>query len=172
MPTEANPAEKRLHALTHLPHRDWCEVCVKARGKDTAHQQKEDIARIAENVDGLEVVELDYTYMEDLKILTLYACAHHGGAATAVERKGPYPWIVAWIVKRLNSMGILDLRLRTDPEESITALARHVKAAWKHRMFLEKTAELLPTNLLEGLNDSTARSRTRFGQSRSSASRV
>ena len=89
MPTEANPAEKRLYALTHLPHRDWCEVCVKARGKDTAHQQKEDIARIAENVDGLEVVELDYTYMEDLKILTLYACAHHGGAATAVERKGP-----------------------------------------------------------------------------------
>jgi hypothetical protein len=27
-PLEANPAEKRLHALTHLPHRDWCDVCI------------------------------------------------------------------------------------------------------------------------------------------------
>ena len=27
-PLEANPAEKKLHALTHLPHRDWCDVCV------------------------------------------------------------------------------------------------------------------------------------------------
>ncbi len=24
--------EKRLHSLTHMPHKDWCDICVKARG--------------------------------------------------------------------------------------------------------------------------------------------
>ncbi len=63
---------------------------------------------------------MDYTFMEDLKILSFFACSHHEGAATAVERKGPYPWIVAWIAKRLAAMGVMDCRMRTDPEETIT----------------------------------------------------
>ena len=29
--------ELALHELTHLPHRSWCPICVKARGKEDPH---------------------------------------------------------------------------------------------------------------------------------------
>jgi hypothetical protein len=77
-PQDPHPAEKKLHALTHLTHRDWCDVCVKARGRDEAHQHAEDIVQITERIDGLEVVQMDYTFMEDLKILSIYALAQRG----------------------------------------------------------------------------------------------
>ena len=115
LPQDPHPAEKRLHSLTHIPHRDWCDICVKARGRDEGHDHAEEATRITDKVDGLEVVQMDYTYMEDMKILSLYATGHHGGAATAVERKGPYPWIVMWITKRLSAMGVESCRLKRIP---------------------------------------------------------
>ena len=35
LPTEEEVAH---HELTHLPYRNWCPVCVKARGKDLDHR--------------------------------------------------------------------------------------------------------------------------------------
>lgn len=37
MPTQAEIDE---HCITHLPHRSWCEVCIKARGREAAHASK------------------------------------------------------------------------------------------------------------------------------------
>ena len=35
--------EVEIHNLTHLPHRSWCPVCIKARGKEEPHfKSKED----------------------------------------------------------------------------------------------------------------------------------
>ena len=110
---------------------------MRARGRDEGHEHADEIVPITHRVDGLEVVQLDYTYMEDLKVLSLYALDHHGGAATAIERKGPYPWIIAWICRRLSAMGVEACRLRTDPEEAIVAVAKHVQKQWKTRMILE-----------------------------------
>jgi hypothetical protein len=115
-PQAPNPAEQKVHALTHLPHRDWCDVCVKARGRDEAHLHAEETTRITDQVDGLEVIQMDYTFMEDLKVLSMYGLAHRGGAATAIEKKGVDPWVVTWIVKKLTMMGVKDCRMRTDPE--------------------------------------------------------
>ena len=84
-------------------------------------------------------MEMDYTFMEDLKILSTYALAHRGEAATAVERKGPYPWIVMWITMRLSAKGIEACRLRTDPEESVVAVAKQAQSKWMSKMILEKT---------------------------------
>ncbi len=111
----------------------------KARGRDEGHDHAEEATRITDKVDGLEVVQMDYTYMEDIKILSLYATGHHGGEATAVERKGPYPWIAMWITKRLSAMVIETCRLRTDPEESTVAVAKQVQHKWMSKMILEKT---------------------------------
>ncbi len=36
MPTAEEVEE---HNATHLPHRSWCPVCVKARGKEDAHSK-------------------------------------------------------------------------------------------------------------------------------------
>ena len=35
LPTEEEVAH---HELTHLPYRNWCPVCVKAKGKDLDHR--------------------------------------------------------------------------------------------------------------------------------------
>ena len=35
LPTEEEVAQ---HELTHLPHRNWCPACVKAKGKDLDHR--------------------------------------------------------------------------------------------------------------------------------------
>ena len=34
--------EVETHNLTHLPHRSWCPICVKARGKEDGHFRSKD----------------------------------------------------------------------------------------------------------------------------------
>ena len=34
MPTQA---EIDAHVATHLPHAEWCEICVKGRGRNSPH---------------------------------------------------------------------------------------------------------------------------------------
>ena len=40
-PKEPSLEERRAHRLTHLPYRNWCEVCVEARGRNTPHLSKQ-----------------------------------------------------------------------------------------------------------------------------------
>ena len=35
VPGEPSESERRLHELTHLPYRDWCEHCVKLKGRQS-----------------------------------------------------------------------------------------------------------------------------------------
>ena len=37
MPTQA---EIDAHVAAHLPHADWCEICVKGRGRNSPHRRK------------------------------------------------------------------------------------------------------------------------------------
>ena len=37
MPTQA---EIDAHMAAHLPHADWCEICVKGRGRNSPHRRK------------------------------------------------------------------------------------------------------------------------------------
>ena len=41
------PSEEEVerHNLTHLPHRNWCPICVKAKGKDMDHRSAVDRER-------------------------------------------------------------------------------------------------------------------------------
>ena len=38
-PGDTTDIEVEEHNVTHLPHRSWCPVCVKARGKEEAHKK-------------------------------------------------------------------------------------------------------------------------------------
>ena len=53
LPT-ADEVEK--HMMTHLPYRNWCEYCIKGRGKEAAHTR-----RTGEASD-LPEVSLDYCF--------------------------------------------------------------------------------------------------------------
>ena len=42
IPCEPSESERRLHELTHLPYRDWCEHCVKSKGRQSHAVKKND----------------------------------------------------------------------------------------------------------------------------------
>ena len=39
-PSEPTSEERRHHCLTHLPHQPWCNVCVRARGRENRHESR------------------------------------------------------------------------------------------------------------------------------------
>ena len=58
LPTQAEVDE---HNLTHLPYRNWCPICVQAKGKDMDHRSAVDKQR------GLSEYCFDYCFPGDEK---------------------------------------------------------------------------------------------------------
>ena len=54
IPGEPSESERRLHELTHLPYRDWCEHCVKSKGRQTHAVKKND---------RQPVVQIDFSFL-------------------------------------------------------------------------------------------------------------
>ena len=52
MPSES---ERKLHELTHLPYRDWCQHCVAGKGKENHHKTLKS---------KTPTVQLDYSYLK------------------------------------------------------------------------------------------------------------
>ena len=44
VPDPGMPTQKEIDEryVAHLPHRSWCEVCIKARGREDAHASQKD----------------------------------------------------------------------------------------------------------------------------------
>ena len=72
-------SERRQHELTHLPYRDWCPLCVKAKGRHGASKKI---------VDRQPVIQIDYSYHATHKELPLQkilsACDVQTGLRLAV----------------------------------------------------------------------------------------
>ena len=47
-PKAPTDAEVEEHRLTHIPYRNWCEVCVKCKGKEFDHRRKGDSGGVSE----------------------------------------------------------------------------------------------------------------------------
>ena len=78
-PGEPSISERRQHELTHLPYRDWCPLCVKAKGRHGASKKI---------VDRQPVIQIDYCYLATHKKLPLQkilsACDVQTGLGLAV----------------------------------------------------------------------------------------
>ena len=122
-PRVPTDAEKLAHRMTHLLPAAWCDVCVESRGRDAPHTQALLEERLTEPLDEIPLAQLDYTVMAQACVLSLYVTSFRGGAATVVTAKGPIPFAVRWVCRRCESWGLNDLRLRTDKEHSVVALA-------------------------------------------------
>ena len=42
-PGEPNSEERRHHGPTHLPYQSWCNVCVRARGRENRHESRSQV---------------------------------------------------------------------------------------------------------------------------------
>ena len=58
LPQRVSKQERDEHERTHLPYRDWCDICVKARGRRVAHRRgnKEERGQVSG-------VSMDHFYM-------------------------------------------------------------------------------------------------------------
>ena len=133
-----DPADQRAHILQgHLPHASWCTVCVKSRARDDPHEHKPLALKLSNEVGAPPLIEMDYTFVEQLKILNLTWTNESISAAIVVASKGPERYPVAWVMKRVQKWGLKSIRIRTDAENSIMALAKAVAASYPEKVLLE-----------------------------------
>ncbi|CAE8735976.1 unnamed protein product [Polarella glacialis] len=128
IPQHQGPAsreERERHELTHLPHAPWCQVCVKARAREDAHQQT-----IREET--LKQPALT------LRLLTAYLLDHGYGAATVVQTKGPELFAISWLLKWLDQLGLEEVMLRLEPEEALRAVAEKIRAMRQKKTLIQE----------------------------------
>ena len=129
-PAGPTPEEKALHDLLHLPHRSWCPICVKARGKEDSHFRKKSNKPIQDK----PVISFDYKSFgqeidRDDKLTavivrditkTIYAHICH-------SKGGSDEWVVNRIMQDIDELGHNDVILKCDGENSIVHLLKKVK---------------------------------------------
>lgn len=141
-PTEA---EKEAHALTHVPAKPWCRLCVMGKSKQLGHRR---IAPDEAEREGA-LVEMDYCFLKATGETTTVAAeawsttlvvVHRGTGlmvATAVEKKGaeglrnPVPdapggYVVQVVLTFLKQLCLDTVILQTDGEVAILELAENV----------------------------------------------
>ena len=57
-PDEPTSDERRHHRLTHLPYQPWCNICVRARGRENRHVSR------SQNQPGTPVIQCDCCFLK------------------------------------------------------------------------------------------------------------
>ena len=131
-PTEREVEE---HNATHLPHRSWCPVCVKARSKEDPHDKKN-----KKEQGGKPIVAMDYkSFGEDasggdkLTMIVLKDEATGCVAAHVCSQKGASDqWAVDRICDDLDLFGHTEIVLKSDGEPAIMQVQNAVKSNRNH----------------------------------------
>ena len=138
-PALPSEAAQQAHMVTHLPYAAWCPVCVRARGVSQQHRRQPEPV-------GMPILEMDYTYMragtDPLTTIMAAVLRPTGfGAATIARHKGPEDkHVLQVLLNFLAEAGCLgELRLRTDSEVAIVALARELARVRRAQTVLEVT---------------------------------
>ena len=102
--------EQIRHRVAHLPYAPWCEICIKAKGRNRPH------FRLPQR-EGLPIVQMDYYFLnadgekvgEDDSVITVLALIDLDSGflgAIVVQKKGPGDLFAAkFCVSFLNILG-------------------------------------------------------------------
>ena len=58
MPKQPTPQEIQEHNITHLPYRNWCPICVQAKGRQANHTKQ------PTGTSRRPIVQVDFTYIK------------------------------------------------------------------------------------------------------------
>ena len=123
-PNRVTQAEREEHELTHIPYRQWCPICVKARGRSTPHRSRTEEQRR----EGVPKISLDYFFMSseeesatDSPVLVMIDESTGERYARAVGQKGlgeagEGNWLVQDMSEELKSWGHAGGRAGHNPE--------------------------------------------------------
>ena len=150
-PKQPSQREREEHEKTHLPFRDWCTHCIKAKSRNDPHKREADVMKDEEfRDDAISTVSFDYSYFNDKlgkmskeeynealrkgdKMNRPMVVVEDRETGTIVahmcSQKGPGDkWIVGRIGKDIEEMGYGGARiiLKCDQESPITAVQQEV----------------------------------------------
>ena len=121
-PNEPTEAERLAHNRTHIPFADWCESCVRGRGRDDPHRARQD------HVEGdpIPVVQSHYFFFkaekEDIlcKAISAIDSENNRTMALECEFKGLSDQAVPNHLKEyLKSLGFEKAQVQGDPEGAL-----------------------------------------------------
>ena len=87
-PSELTSEERRHHRLTHWPYQPWCNVCLRARGRENRHESR------SQNQPGRHVIQCDDCFLkteEDapmISVLVAIDTVYKQMVAIPLEKKG------------------------------------------------------------------------------------
>ena len=125
VPIEPTASERRQHELTHLPYRDWCPFCVKAKGRHAASKKQ---------LDRQPVIQVDYCFHSTdpklplRKLLTAVDIVTGLGMTIVIPSKGNDDYAAAELKKFIYECGRTFGILQYDQESSLKALCTRVCA--------------------------------------------
>ena len=124
------------HMKVHLPYRNWCPHCVRAKGKAADHRKQEQSKRI------IPEVHMDYLFMgsahtkvsQDTKAATILGVKEKDRRmhmSTAVPKKGgSVDFVAKRVMAFLDELGLshCPVAFETDQEPSIIDLVNKLKS--------------------------------------------
>ncbi len=122
------------HNFTHFPYRNWCAICVEAKGKEFPHVRG---ANEPDDDDkgAIPTVALDYNEPDaegELKVRTIVGkdestgnILHHKVTCKGVGDE----WAIRKVTKDLEELGRRDVILKTDGEPAIVNVQAKVQAS-------------------------------------------
>ncbi len=146
-PMKPSAVDVDEHYCTHLPYRNWCPVCVKAKAKEGDHKRG---VEIEDDKSGLPIVALDYQALNEetneegeKKKMLVDKSEDDGKLKMIVGKDEPTgnvlahfvlckgigdEWAVKRIVKDLEEMGRGHAIVKTDGEPAIVAVQNRLQA--------------------------------------------
>ena len=143
-PVRPSAEDVERHNITHLPYRNWCEVCTRAVGREDPHKRKR--KRKHEDKSELPKISMDY---QELISAAKKDPTEHEKVVKAIVVKDELTGILlsyrvsqkghgdAWLIKRLvqdlEEMGRTSIILKTDGEPAMVSLQRALQSARRHQ---------------------------------------
>ena len=130
-PSKPSKEEVATHEITHLPYRNWCEVCVQGRGKNMQHRK-------GKQERGLPEIHMDYMFIgpKDAPGMTktclvIREAETRMTLAIMVPAKGRQTYVIDRVLAFLEEIGHLSgsVIVKSDQEASLKALVEDIGRA-------------------------------------------
>ena len=113
-PGKPTQREVDEHEISHYPFRSWCPYCVKGKAVSCPHRSRDHRDEgLLET--GVPTVSLDYCWADDSDdgdervdsspVLIMYINVIDALFAVSTKKKGVVPWVVTFVVKKLETLG-------------------------------------------------------------------
>ena len=113
------------HFRTHINFRDWCPVCVEARGRERPHHRRRDAVR-----SGLPTICMDYKEVRKGRpplIIVKDQATKSTFCHQALRKGGSDQWLVKRVIRDIENTGHTAVTLKGDGEPAMQDFLRAVK---------------------------------------------